>query len=97
MTLERARSYAGTFPKRSIYIAAFLNRKMIGFLKLVLDKEGHYANIMAILSLISERDKSPTNALIAHAVKVCAERGISQLAYDHFSYGEKVADSLAEF
>jgi hypothetical protein len=47
--------------------------------------------------MISQRDKAPTNALIAQAVKSCAERGIPNLWYANMSYGKKQNDSLAEF
>jgi hypothetical protein len=47
--------------------------------------------------MIQHKDKAPTNALIAHAVKVCAGRGISYLVYENFSYGKKQGDSLSHF
>ena len=45
----------------------------------------------------SQRDKAPTNALMAQAVKSCADRGIKHLLYANFSYGRKQTDGLAEF
>jgi hypothetical protein len=30
-------------------------------------------------------------------VRVCSERGISYLVYEHFSYGKKEGDSLSHF
>jgi hypothetical protein len=36
---------------------------------------------MHILSMIRHREKAPTNALIAQAVRSCAERGIPYLWY----------------
>jgi hypothetical protein len=47
--------------------------------------------------MIRHRDKAPTNALIAQAVRSCAERGIRYLCYGHFSYGRKERDSLSDF
>jgi hypothetical protein len=52
---------------------------------------------MQIVSMIQHRDKAPTNALIAQAVRSCAERGIPHLWYANFSYGKKQCDSLADF
>ena len=52
---------------------------------------------MNILSKISHRDKAPTNALIAQAVKFCADRGIGYLVYANFSYRNKEHDTLREF
>ena len=97
MTLERAREYASTFPDRSIYVGAFLGDTLIGFIKLVLDDNRTSACLVHILSMAQHKDKAPTNALIAHAVRVCAERGISYLVYEHFSYGKKEGDSLSHF
>src|SRR5207253_5780165 len=42
-------------------------------------------------------DKAPTNALIAQAVRSCAEGGIPYLVYSRFSYGKKERDSLSDF
>jgi len=97
MDLERAREYAGTFPDRSIFIAAFLGESMIGFIKLVTDEARTQACAVHILSMIRHKDKAPTNALIAQAVRSCADRGISYLVYEHFSYGNKQGDSLSHF
>jgi hypothetical protein len=97
MTLEKARSYASTYPDRSIYVGAFLDETMIGFIKLVMDEDRKHACLVHILSMVKHKDKAPTNALIAHAVKVCAERGLSYLVYEHFTYGNKSGDSLSHF
>jgi hypothetical protein len=97
MTPERARAYASTFPERSIYIGAFVGDTMIGFIKLVTDETRTHACLVHILSMIQHKDKAPTNALIAYAVKTCASRGISHLVYENFTYGKKQGDSLNHF
>ena len=97
MSLERAREYAGTFLDRSIFIGAFLGDSMIGFIKLVSDETQTHACAIHILSMLQHRDKAPTNALIAHAVRSCADRRISYLVYENFSYGKKQGDSLSQF
>jgi hypothetical protein len=86
-----------TFLERSIFIGAFLSGKLIGFVKLVTDDNRRHANLMNIVSMIKHRDKAPTNALIAAAVRSCAERGIQYLAYQNFTYGNKKPDSLTNF
>jgi hypothetical protein len=93
-TLRRIKA---TFLDRSIFIGAFLEDSLIGFVKLVSDENRGQAGLMHIVSMIRHRDKAPTNALIAQAVRSCAERGISYLWYAQFSYGKKRGDSLAEF
>jgi len=97
MSPERIRDYANTFLDRSIYVGAFLGETMIGFIKLVMDETRTQACLVHILSMIQHKDKAPTNALIAQAVKVCAERNVSFLIYEHFSYGKKQGDSLSHF
>jgi hypothetical protein len=97
MTLEQARAYAGTFLDRSVFIAAFFEGSMIGFVKLVTDETRTHACAIHILSMIRHRDKAPTNALIAQAVRSCVDRGISYLVYEQFSYGKKLNDRLSEF
>jgi hypothetical protein len=86
-----------TFPERSIFIGAFDGDRLIGFIKLVHDETRTQAGLMNIISMISERDKAPTNALIAQAVRSCADRGISYLVYSHFAYGRKEQSSLSDF
>ena len=97
MTIEKAREYASTFPDRSIYVGAFVGERMIGFIKLVMDESRTLACLVHILSMLQHKDKAPTNALIAQAVRVCADRGISRLVYEKFAYGKKGVDSLSHF
>ncbi len=97
MKLEKARTYAGTFLDRSIFICAFLGDQMIGFGKLVTDETRTQACLIHILSMVQQREKAPTNALIAQAVRSCAQRGIPHLVYEHFAYGKKQGDSLSHF
>jgi hypothetical protein len=95
--LEAVRKMNATFMEGSIFIGAFFQDNLIGFVKLVFDKDRSQAGLMQILSMIRHRDKAPTNALIAQAVRSCALRGIPYLWYANFSYGKKQADSLADF
>ncbi len=52
---------------------------------------------MHILSLISYRDKAPTNAMVVQAVRSCADRGVTRLVYANFAYGKKSRSSLSDF
>ncbi len=97
MTLEKARGYAGTFADRSIWIGAYLKETLIGFVKLVTDEQRTLACLVHILSMAAHKDKAPTNALIARSVQACADRGISHLVYENFTYGKKEGDSLSHF
>ncbi len=95
--LDAIRRMNGTFMDRSIFIGAFFEDRLIGFVKLVSDESGQQAGLMQIISMIQHRDKAPTNALIAQAVRSCSTRSIPHLWYANFSYGNKQTDSLADF
>jgi hypothetical protein len=95
--LEAVRKVSATFLDRSMFIGAFFQGNLIGFAKLVSDEDRTQAGLMHILSRIDQRDKAPTNALIAQAVRSCAERQIKYLWYANFAYGKREHDSLAEF
>ncbi len=95
--LESLRTMKSTFTDRSTFIGAFFEDHLIGFIKLVANEDRTQAGLMHILSMIKYRDKAPTNALMAQAVRSCAERGISYLWYANYSYGQKQGDPLADF
>src|SRR5581483_4743623 len=86
-----------TFLENSVFIGAYHADKLIGIIKLVVDETGRQAGLMNIVSMIRHRDKAPQNALIAHAVRACANRGIQFLVYSRFAYGKKQQDSLSDF
>jgi hypothetical protein len=93
----RVRQENGTFLDRSVFLGAFFEERLVGFAKLVEDEDRAQAALMQILSMVAHRDKAPTNALIAHAVRVCAERSVPHLVYANFAYGNKQRDSLSDF
>ena len=97
MSIAEVQTYAETFLDQSVFIGALLGDKLIGFVKLTMDETGTQAGLMHIVSMISQRDKAPTNALVAEAVRSCADRGIAYLAYSNFAYGKKQKDSLSDF
>ena len=95
--LATVRAENATFLDRSVFIGAFLDTKLIGFAKLVSDEHRGQGGLMQILAMIEQRDKAPANALIAQAVRSCAERGIPYLVYAKFAYANKQQDSLTDF
>jgi hypothetical protein len=95
--LETVYREEATFLDRSVFIGAFLGDSLIGFIKLVADETGTQAATMNILSMVSQRDKAPTNALIARAVRWCSEQKISFLVYSRFSYGGKGQSTMIDF
>jgi hypothetical protein len=84
-----------TYGDRSEFIGAYSAGELIGFIKIVYC--GKCGNMTLILAKIKDRDKCTTTALIAKAVEVCAQRGMSYLTYGKFVYGKKGEDSLSEF
>jgi hypothetical protein len=96
-SLERVRLEESTFLESSIFIGAFYEGKLIGFVKLVHDETCVQAGLMNIISMVKHRDKAPQNALIACAVRACADRGIRYLMYSKFDYGKGKQDGLRKF
>lgn len=95
--LETVYREEATYLDESVFIGAFVGDRLIGFIKLIYSAEGSQAGLLNIVSLIEHRDKAPTNALVAHAVRVCAERQIPYLVYSNFAYGKRTRDSLSDF
>jgi hypothetical protein len=83
------------FLERSEFIGAYYNNELIGFEKIIYT--GNRADPTQLISKIKDRDKSPTNAIVAKCVETCAQRGISFLTYANYVYGRKGTDSLGEF
>jgi hypothetical protein len=78
-SFKTIRDEHATFLDRSQFLGAYHGGQLIGFVKLVHGRG--VSNLMNIVSLISERDKAPTNGLIAKAVETCTSRGVPYLQY----------------
>lgn len=96
-SLQAVHAMSATYLDSSVFIGAYEGEKLIGFIKLTMDDSGSQAGIMHIVSMLQHRDKAPTNALVAQAVRSCADRGVSYLVYSKFAYGKKLTSSLSEF
>lgn len=86
-TIKRENS---TYLENSEFICAYYENELIGFIRLLYGERT--ARTVQIISLLKERDKSPTNALIAKAVEQCEKKDIPYLVYAHWPRG-----SLADF
>lgn len=95
--VETVRRISATFPETSTFIGAFLGEKLIGFMKLTCDDARSQAAVMHIIAMVQHRDKAPTNALVAEAVRYCASHKIPYIAYSKFAYRAKQRDSLSDF
>ena len=94
-SFDQAKKDHSAFLDRCDFICAHADHDLIGFLKVVYRRE-----VAAILNLAvkaSQNDKRPANALIAKAVALCEEKGVSHLTYGMFNYGNKQDSPLREF
>lgn len=77
--LQTVKATVAYHAKDSIFIGAYLERELVGFVQLIY---GDQIAVMAqILSLQRHWDKAVNNALIAKAVEVCEKSGVSWLMY----------------
>jgi hypothetical protein len=83
-----------TYVDRSSFIGAYLEGKLIGFMKITW--VGPTGTITQILSLQKHFDKRPNNAMIARAVELCESLGKSHLIYGSYVYFDPNS-SLTEF
>lgn len=83
-----------TYLDRSIFIGAYYQDELIGFVKITW--VGTTGTITQILSLKKYFDKRPNNALIAKAIEVCEAEGKSHFIYGSFVYYDPDS-SLTEF
>lgn len=93
--LATVRRENASYLERSQFIGAFLGPELVGFLKMVF--VGRHARIMQILARNAHYDKHPTNALLATAVELCAQRPVDHLVYGQYVYGNKRGSSVTEF
>ena len=94
-TIDQVRKDYSAFVDRSDFIGAYFGEELIGFLKIVYRKET--ASIINLTPKPSHSDKRPANALVARAVEICVEKGISFITYGMFNYGNKRDSPLREF
>ena len=93
--LETIRDENGTYRERCEYLGAYHEGQLVGFMRFVyVDR---FAKIMQILASVSHTDKRPMNALIAKAMEVCQQKGMTGLVYSRFRFGNKKVTALAEF
>jgi hypothetical protein len=78
------------FLHREDLIGAFFEGELIGFA--MVGRSATFGDLGQIIAKVGHRDKSPTAALIAKAVEVCAARGLEHLVYAYWTN-----DSLGAF
>jgi hypothetical protein len=93
--IDVVRRENGTYLDRSVFLGAFAEGQLIGFMKWV--RVGDVARIMQILCLNAHQDKRPIIALIAKAAETCHKQGCRYLVYGKYTYGNKGDSSITEF
>lgn len=93
--LDTVRRINASYAERSEFLATYWDGAMIGFMKIVF--VDRVARIMQILAGAAYSDQRPTNAMIAKAVEVCCQRGMTHLIYGQYVYGSKGETPLSDF
>jgi hypothetical protein len=91
---EEVKLENSTYDGRNVFLGAYYRDEMIGFLRMTY--AGKVGNIVQLLSMMKHYDKRPANALIAKAVEVCAQDGMTHLMYYNYVYNDEKS-SLTEF
>jgi hypothetical protein len=94
-SFDAIKELKGTYPERAEFVCAYLGEELIGFIKMVY--VDNFAKTMHVFTQDKHFHKRPANALIAKAVEICAEKGLSHFIYGEFHYPGKKENSLTEF
>lgn len=94
-SFDHIKKIHGTYRERAEYIGAYFEGELIGFLKMVY--VGNVAKTMNVIGKEKYFQKRPTNALIAKAVEICADKGIAYLNYGEYHFPGKKESSLTDF
>lgn len=91
---DKVKNENATYPERTTFLGAYYQDELIGFMRITYTKR--VANIVQLLSMMKHYDKRPANALIAKAVEICEQRGVTHLVYYSYIYNDPKS-SLTEF
>jgi Acetyltransferase (GNAT) family len=83
-----------TYAERNAFLGAYWQDELIGFIRMTYVDT--CANILQLLTMTKHFDKKTANALIAKAVEICEQRGMSHLVYCNYVYNDPKS-SLTEF
>lgn len=84
-----------TFLDRSVYIGAYHENALIGFIKMIY--MGEIAGIMQLVCMHRHQDKRTPNALITRAVEICHAKGLKYMTYGKYLYANHARSALTEF
>lgn len=83
-----------TYAARNVFLGAYWRDELIGYMRLT--QVGTFLTVIQLLTMMKDFDKKPANALLAKAVEVCEQRGMSHLMYCNYVYNDPNS-SLTEF
>ena len=93
-SFEDVKRENSTYAERNIFLGAYYEGGLIGFMRITsVDKVG---SVLQLLNMMKHFDKRPANALIAKAVEVCEQKGMSHFMYCNYVYNDPKS-SLTEF
>lgn len=93
-SFEAVKDENSTYPGRNEFLGAYYQDELIGFMRIIY--AGKVASVVQLLSMMKHYDKRPANAMIAKAVEVCEQKGMSYLMYCNYVYHDPTS-SLTEF
>ena len=93
-SFEAVKLENSTYAERNMFIGAYSDSELIGFMRIT--SVGKVASIVQLLSKMKHFDKRPANAMIAKAVEICEQNGMSHLMYCNYVYNDPKS-SLTEF
>ena len=93
-SFDEVKQENSTYPGRNAFLGAYYEDQLIGFIRLIYADK--VASTVQLFSMIKHYDKRPANALIAKAVELCEQQGMSYLMYCNYVYNDPDS-SLTEF
>lgn len=93
-SFEAVRDENNTFSERNIFVGAYFESELIGFMRLTICDQ--VLRVVQNLSMIKHYDKRPGNAMLAKAVEICEQRKLAYLIYGNYIYNDPTS-SLTEF
>ena len=93
-SFDEVKQENSTYPGRNAFLGAYYEGELVGFMRLIYADK--LASTVQLLSMIKHYDKRPANALIAKAVELCEQQGMSFLMYCNYVYNDPDS-SLTEF
>lgn len=95
VTFEEAKRANEPYLDRAVFLGAYYENELIGFLKIV--DAGKFTRTMGILGKTAHKDKGVMNLLVAKAVEICVGKGTPFLTYGNYDFGKVGRDTFKDF